>query len=292
VAPTETVMSLEKTLNKDTDDGWGETLKIVLQALAIALIVRIFFYQPFNIPSGSMKHTLLVGDYIFVSKMSYGLSRYSFPRTLNICVPLTGWCTGDFRILPDLVAKDQRWFASEPERGDVVVFRLPIDPNIDYIKRLIGLPGDKVQIQDGVLFINDKVVPREQAGTFTNLECDLFGQDCSELTYKKFKETLPNGVVHDTLDDGPDSADNKGPFTVPAGHYFMVGDNRDHSLDSRFPGNREERGVGFVPYENLIGRADIIFYSCESEQAGTCSWVKPWYWPFEIRWSRLFKLVR
>lgn len=285
-------MSLEKTLNKAADeDGWRETLKIVLQALAIALIVRIFFYQPFNIPSGSMKDTLLVGDYIFVSKMSYGLSRYSFPRTLNICVPLTGWCTGDFRILPDMVAKDQRWFASEPTRGDVVVFRLPRDPSVDYIKRLVGMPGDKVKIEGGVLFVNDKAVPKEGTGPFATKDCDQFGYNCRNVTLQKYTETLPNGVVHGTLDDGPDfDGDNKGPFVVPAGHYFMMGDNRDHSSDSRF--HADDDGVGFVPFENLIGRADIIFYSCEFEEAGTCSWVKPWYWPFEIRWSRLFKLVR
>ncbi len=287
-------MSLEKITDKavqkaagmDGDEGWGETTKIIFQALAIALLVRIFLYQPFNIPSGSMKDTLLVGDYIFVSKMSYGLSRYSFPRTLNICVPYTGWCTGDFRILPDMIAKDHRIFAGEPKRGDVVVFRLPRDTSIDYIKRLVGMPGDKVQTRDGVLYVNDKAVPKEPNGSFDNIDCND-GYDCSERHYGKFKETLPNGVVHGTLDLGKTDADNRGPFQVPAGHYFMMGDNRDNSIDSRF-----SNGVGFVPYENLIGRADIIFYSCESEVAGTCSWFKPWYWPFEIRWSRLFKAVR
>ena len=279
-------MSLDKTIAKAGDEGWGETLKIVLQALAIALVVRIFLYQPFNIPSGSMKDTLLVGDYIFVSKLSYGLSRYSFPRTLNLCMPLTGWCTGDFTILPDMVGKDQRIFASEPKRGDVVVFRLPSNPSIDYIKRLVGLPGDKIEMKDGVLFINGAAVPKVPDGSFDNIDCQD-GYDCVQHHYGKFKETLPNNVTHGTLDREPTDADNRGPFVVPEGNYFMMGDNRDNSIDSRFL-----KGVGFVPYENLIGRADVIFYSCESEQAGTCSWFKPWNWPFEIRWSRLFKAVK
>jgi signal peptidase I len=287
--PTETKMSLEKSIEKASDEGWGETAKIIVQALAIALLVRVFFYQPFNIPSGSMKETLLVGDYIFVSKLSYGLSRYSFPRTLNICVPLTGWCTGDFRILPDLVAKDQRIFGAEPKRGDVVVFRLPRDPSIDYIKRLVGLPGDKVQTKDSVLYINDTAVPKVADGSFDNIDCHE-GYSCEDRHYQKFKETLPNGVSHATLELVNSDADNRGPYTVPDGHYFMMGDNRDNSIDSRFL--RSEGGVGFVPYENLIGRADVIFYSCESEVAGTCNWIKPWYWPVEIRWSRLFKAVR
>ena len=151
-------------------EGMGETIKIVLQALAIALVVRVFLYQPFNIPSGSMKETLLIGDFIFVSKLSYGLSRYSLPRFLDLCVPLTDSC-GTFRVLPDFISSG-RVFASEPKRGDVIVFKLPSDTSKDYIKRLVGLPGDTIVVKNGVLNINGNDVPKVKDGTFRNLECD------------------------------------------------------------------------------------------------------------------------
>jgi signal peptidase I len=247
------------------DSGWWETIKIVIQALALAMIVRVFFYQPFNIPSGSMKSTLLVGDYLFVSKLSYGYSKYSFPFGL---VPFEG-----------------RVFASEPQRGDVAVFRLPRNDSIDYIKRVIGLPGDEIQMKDGVLFINGKAVPKERAGEFPS-------DDPGAPKVPVYKETLPNGVSYFVLDENPTGHyDNTGVYKVPAGHYFMMGDNRDNSTDSRVPPGRDG-GVGYVPHQNFIGRAEVIFYSCASDEEGRCSLFTPWTWPFDIRWSRIFNMVR
>jgi signal peptidase I len=272
-------------------EGIGETIKVVLQALAIAFVVRVFLYQPFNIPSGSMKETLLIGDFIFVSKLSYGLSRYSFPRYLDLCIPLTDSC-GTFRILPDMMSSGRVWSA-EPKRGDVIVFKLPNDTSKDYIKRLIGLPGDTIQMKRGVLSINGTDVPKVAAGSFQNLECDENRSWCRQVMYKRFEETLPNGVKHHTLDREPDNeADDKGPFIVPEGHYFMMGDNRDNSIDSRFDPKLDRSGVGYVPFENLVGRADVIFYSCASDEPGRCSWLTPWTWPGDIRWGRIFDAVR
>jgi signal peptidase I len=283
----------------DGGEGIGETIKIIVQALAIAMVVRVFLYQPFNIPSGSMKETLLIGDFIFVSKLSYGLSKFSFPRYLDVCIPLTDSC-GTFRILPDMMSSGRVWSA-EPERGDVIVFKLPSDVDgdnkespKDYIKRLVGLPGDTIQTKNGVLWINGKEVPKVKVGTFENLECKSYEARCRQVKYTVNEETLPNGVKHHTLDlqnDNP--ADNKGPFKVPDGHYFMMGDNRDDSVDSRYdPKTDPGGGVGFVPFENLVGRADVIFYSCASDEPGRCSWFTPWTWPVDIRWSRIFDRVR
>ncbi len=280
-------------------EGIGETIKIIAQALAIAMVVRVFLYQPFNIPSGSMKETLLIGDFIFVSKLSYGLSRFSFPRYLDVCIPLTDSC-GTFRILPDMMSSGRVWSA-DPKRGDVIVFKLPSDVDgdnkespKDYIKRLVGLPGDTIQTKNGVLWINGKEVPKVKVGTFENLECKPYEARCRQVKYTVNEETLPNGVKHHTLDLQSDNpADNKGPFKVPDGHYFMMGDNRDDSVDSRYdPKTDPGGGVGFVPFENLVGRADVIFYSCASDEPGRCSWFTPWTWPVDIRWSRIFNLVR
>ena len=243
-----------------------ETLVVVVQALAIAMVVRVFFFQPFNIPSGSMKETLLVGDYLFVSKLSYGYSRYSFPMSLNL---FSG------RIL-----------AGEPKRGDVAVFKLPRDNATDYIKRVIGLPGDEIMVRHSVLYINGKEVPRVRAGSFETRE-----DGGPAVKIAVYEETLPNGVkfkVLDRLTDGP--WDNTNPYIVPAGHYFMMGDNRDNSTDSRVPQN--EGGVGYVPLENFIGRADIIFFSAAVDEPEAFRIWKPWTWPFDIRWSRFFNLVR
>ena len=258
-------MSLNTNANTSGHAGWWETTKIVLQALAIALVVRVFLYQPFNIPSGSMKQTLLVGDYLFVSKLSYGYSKFSFPFSLDL---FSG-----------------RMFGSTPKRGDVVVFRLPRDQTLDYIKRVIGLPGDEIQMKGGVLHINGTPVPKERNGDFTTPE-----DDGPARKIPSFQETLPNGVKYTVLDSEPNGQfDNTGVFKVPAGHYFMMGDNRDNSTDSRAGA---AWGVGYVPLENLIGRAEVIFYSCASDESGRCSWFTPWTWPFDIRWSRLLNLVR
>jgi signal peptidase I len=218
-------------------------LIIVLVPLAIAvllspLLIRTFLFQPFNIPAGSMKPTLLVGDYIFVSKYSYGYNRYSFPLS------------------PPLALISGRVFASEPERGDVVVFRLPKDPSTDYVKRVIGLPGDRIQMINGLLHINGTPVKREQIEDFVETD------DGREVHIKQWRETLPNGVSHPTLDMVDNGFyDNTKEYRVPAGHYFMMGDNRDNSSDSRV-----ESAVGYVPAENLIGQVQIMFWSVDEKR--------------------------
>jgi signal peptidase I len=278
-------MSVGAKADPEAGSGWGETLKIILQALAIAMVVRIFLYQPFNIPSGSMKDTLLVGDFLFVSKLSYGYSKYSFPRHVTLCVPWTDNCA-TFRILPDLIPSG-RILAGAPERGDVVVFKLPRDNTTDYIKRVIGLPGDRIQVKQGLLYINGKAVERRQVEPVTIACYD----STRPRPVERYIETLPNGVAHDILDCQSDGDyDNTAEFKVPEGHYFMMGDNRDNSIDSR--ASPERGGVGFVPAENLIGRAEIIFYSCAVDEPGRCSLFMPWTWPFDIRWGRLLNMVR
>ncbi len=255
-------MSLQ-TNAKVVDSGWRETIKIVVHALILAMIVRIFFYQPFNIPSGSMKSTLLVGDYLFVSKLSYGYSRYSFPWGI---IPFKG-----------------RIFASEPKRGDVAVFKLPRDNSTDYIKRVIGLPGDEIAVRDGVLYINGQAIPKVRKDDFVSPE--------EGRPIPRFEETLPNGVKYYVLDSVPDGPfDNVATFKVPPGHYFMMGDNRDNSTDSR--DQSPHYGVGYVPYENLVGRAEVIFFSAAVDDPGAFRLTRPWTWPFDIRWGRIFSLVR
>ena len=256
-------MSADSDTKGARSSGLWETGKIIVQALILAMIVRVFFYQPFNIPSGSMKDTLLVGDYLFVSKLSYGYSRYSFPWGPNLF--------------------GGRVFASLPKRGDVAVFKLPRDNSTDYIKRVIGLPGDEIQMRRGVLYINGKAIPKKRVGDFES-------RTESGLIYRipRYEETLPNGVKYSVLDAEPNGPfDNTRSFRVPPGHYFMMGDNRDNSTDSR-----AQWGVGFVPYENLVGRAEIIFFSGAFDEPEAFRLLTPWQWPFDVRWSRFFNLVR
>ncbi|MCV6598124.1 MAG: signal peptidase I [Mangrovicoccus sp.] len=235
----------------DKDGGIVETIKTIVYALLIAGIFRTLFFQPFWIPSGSMKDTLLIGDFLFVNKMAYGYSQHSCP--FSACSFLNG------RIL-----------GSEPERGDIVVFRHPVN-NADFIKRLIGLPGDRIQMKQGVLHINGAPVELTPDGNFEELfepqgpqggmpQCENgpvgLGGSCLK---SRSIETLPNGSSHAILNIRDQRTDNTAVYTVPEGHYFMMGDNRDNSNDSRTP--QAARGVGFVPYENLIGRADRVMFS-------------------------------
>ena len=244
---------------KRKEGGLGETARVVFHALIIALVIRTFLFQPFNIPSGSMKATLLVGDYLFVSKYSYGYSKYSLP----LSPPLFSG-----RIPGGLL----------PQRGDVVVFRLPKDPSVDYIKRVIGLPGDKIQVIDGQVYINGTAVKREPAPPFIETE-----EETREAPVKRWKETLPDGKSFYTLDLVDNGfADNTQVYTVPPGDYFMMGDNRDNSTDSRFS------QVGFVPLQNIVGKAQLIFFSVYD---GERAW-EFWRWPWSVRWSRLFTIVR
>ena len=239
------------------EGGILETIKVVVQALLIALVIRTLLFQPFNIPSGSLIPTLLIGDYLFVSKATYGYSRYSFPFGI---IPFQG----RFAVM------------SEPQRGDIVVFKFPPDNSTDYIKRLIGLPGDRVQMKEGVLYINDVAVPKEKIDDYV----ETVGGEPRNIP--RYRETLPNGVSYEVLDRDPQgNLDNTQVFVVPEGHYFMMGDNRDNSADSRVD-------VGYVPFENFVGKAQIIFFSTNGEAR---IW-EVWKWPFAIRYDRLGRFVQ
>nr|WP_196240290.1 signal peptidase I [Alsobacter soli] len=253
---------MAKTSTTTEEGGVLETIKVVVQALLIALVVRTFLFQPFNIPSGSLIPTLLIGDYLFVSKYSYGYSKYSFPFS------------------PPLF--NGRIWAAEPQRGDIVVFKLPRDNSTDYIKRVIGLPGDRIQMIDGILNINGQPMKKEVVGK-QDVSAGAGYRDRATF----YRETLPNGVsyVIQELDIyGNKLGRNTPVYQVPAGHFFMMGDNRDNSLDSR---DMTSQGVGYVPFENLIGRAEVIFFSVSEDGA---AW-KIWEWPWTVRWNRLFKPV-
>jgi signal peptidase I len=247
---------------KKSSAGVLDTIKTLVYALLIALVVRTVAYEPFNIPSGSMVPTLFVGDYLFVSKFSYGYSRYSLPLGLPL---FSG-----------------RIFFHSPERGDVVVFKVPTNNSDDFIKRLIGLPGDRIQMRQGELYINDVLVPRRK----------VKDEPCPDGTLEMcvlYIETLPNGVAHQILkktDEGP--MNNTQVFNVPERRYFMMGDNRDNSLDSRVafggkPGRPDDE-IRYVPAENLVGKAQFIFFSTD----GSAGWWELWKLPFAIRYSRLF----
>ena len=246
----------KKTKEKKTFKQWlVDNAKALLWALAIAFAVRSCALEPFNIPSGSMIPSLLVGDYLFVNKASYGYSRHSFPFSLP------------------LVPKGKRVFYSEPQRGDVVVFRLPSDTSVDYIKRVIGLPNDKIQVKGGILHINGKPVER----TFV----EVVKED--NKIYTRYDEKLPNGVVHPIWELSNDlPQDNTPEYIVPEGHFFMMGDNRDNSKDSRWLDE-----VGYVPRENLVGKAWFIFYS----NNGTSPFLFFWNWGKSIRWERIFSKI-
>lgn len=254
-----------------------DLIKAMMAAAVIALTIRTFAFEPFNIPSGSMFPSLLVGDYLFVQKYAYGYSKYSFPLDMG---PFEG-----------------RIAERVPQRGDVAVFRQPKRVHIDYIKRIIGLPGDTVQVREGILYINGQSVTREYVGS------EDMSEDNAINVYQKYIETLPGedgkeGRKHFIYEMSDFEAnDNTEVFTVPEGHYFAMGDNRDSSLDSR-----AQSQVGFVPAENLVGRAAFIFFSTEGV-ANNCQFdgmlaalrsygCMAVTWPMAVRYSRLFRPVQ
>ena len=258
----------------EKDEGLKEVLLTVFWAMVIALGFRTVAYEPFNIPSESMLPTLMIGDYLTVSKWSYGYSRHSAPMSL-----------GGF---------DGRIFESPVERGDVAVFKLPRDGKSDFIKRIIGLPGDKIQMRGGVLYINGDAVKRERVPDFAfketpNNSCKRYPQyrfmgadGVADCRYPQYKETLPNGRTYMTLDLNPQGmGDNTRIYTVPAGHYFGMGDNRDNSLDSRRP---SYEGVGYIPAENMIGRAERLVVSFNGKAR---QW-EFWKWWDGLRGARTF----
>ncbi|MDD4615921.1 MAG: signal peptidase I [Alphaproteobacteria bacterium] len=234
-----------------------ETLRMIILALLIALVVRTFAYEPFNIPSGSMIPNLLVGDFLFVSKFSYG---YGSRGTFLGFIPFSGRIGG-----------------SPPKRGDIIVFKWPKDPSVDYIKRLIGLPGDTIQVRKGLLYINGSPVERERMPSLAEEEYTIPPPDAVDYT-----EHLPQNGSHIIREMGDNMPlDNTDVFIVPPHHYFFMGDNRDNSQDSR------TKNVGFVPEENLVGKAELLFFSIDEH---TRFW-EFWTWPWSVRWSRLFMKI-
>ena len=235
-----------------------DTIKTIIYAILLAVLIRSLIMEPFRIPSGSMYPTLEVGDYLFVTKYTYGYSKHSFPFSM---APIKG-----------------RIWRSEPKRGDIVVFKYPKDNRTDYIKRIIGLPGDTVQVSRGRVYINDKELDRKYIGKKVLKEFVVRPE-----TYQEYEETLPEGLKHRIweISDYEDKVDNTPKLTVPAGHYFVMGDNRDRSDDSRVH-------VGFVPEENLIGKARFLFFS----HGDNGKWYKPWTWPKAIRWKKIFNKLQ
>ena len=231
-------------------------IKSIIIAIFIALLIRSFIFEPFNIPSGSMKPNLLVGDFIFVSKYSYGFSKHSLPFS----VPL----------IPGKI------FSKIPERGDVVVFKTPENNRTDYIKRVIGLPGDKIEIKNGIIFINGSEILRKKLNDFIDSD-----NNTSNTRVRMYKEYFFNKEMNilDITDNG--IADNTQQFNVPEDHFFVMGDNRDNSQDSRFIST-----VGFIPYKNLVGKAQFIFFSLQNSR-----FLEIWKWPKAIRYNRIFKKI-
>ena len=240
-------------------EEWAEFLKTAFIAVLLALVIRTFLYEPFNIPSGSMKPTLEIGDYLFVNKPAYGFSRYSFPFGM---APIEGRMMNNGHM---------------PKRGDVVVFKLPSNTSIDYIKRVIGMPGDTIKMTDGRLYLNGTLVPRETIGL---KEIEEGG---TTTVMNEYIQTLPEGAIFHIYEESDHEAlDNTAEYTVPAGHYFMMGDNRDNSQDSRV-----QNVVGYVPFENFVGRASFIFFSTD----GSATMAEVWKWPAAIRYGRIFNSI-
>lgn len=264
----------ERTPDKKKE-SWWETLRFFLLLFVAAVVIRSFLFAPFSIPSGSMLPNLMIGDYLFVSKWPYGFSRFSFPF--------------------GLASFEGRIFGGLPERGDIVVFRYPGPETEDYVKRVIGLPGDRIEVRGGAVILNGRPVQRQRIADYAmpltaNSPCRGTGavrevrtaDGIAACAYPRFRETLPGGRSYEVLDQVTDGAGDDMPeLLVPDGQLFVMGDNRDDSLDSRF--EVEEDGVGLLPVENLLGRAAIGFWSTD----GSAEWVKPWTWFSAARWDRI-----
>ena len=246
-----------QSMTKGKKNSFFGNLKSIFIAIFIALLIRSFIFEPFNIPSGSMKPNLLVGDFIFVSKYSYGFSKHSLPFS----IPL----------IPGKI------FANTPERGDVVVFKTPENNRTDYIKRVIGLPGDKIEIKNGIIFINGSEILRKKLNDFIDTD-----HKTSNKRVRMYNEYFFNKEINilDITDNG--IVDNTQLFNVPENHFFVMGDNRDNSQDSRFIST-----VGFIPYENLVGKAQFIFFSLENAR-----FLQIWKWPNSIRYERIFQKIQ
>ena len=256
--------------------GTGETMRFLIILFLLALALRSFIVAPFSIPSGSMLPKMMIGDYLFVAKWPYGFSRFSLP------IALDGW--------------KGRIPEGAPERGDVVVFRYPGGGGDDYVKRVIGLPGDQIQVRDGALWLNGEPVPRVRVADYrmrvsANSPCRMVVPEAARIerdgdgtlfcVYPQYRETMPGGRSHQILDQARGPGDDTPVYLVPEGHYFVMGDNRDDSEDSRFA--REIGGVGFLPSDYLIGEALITFFSTD----GSAEWLKPWTWFSAARWDRI-----
>jgi signal peptidase I len=293
VSPADPVETPDPVLaDAKPKNEWVDLGSFLLKLVLIVFVLRSFIFSPFSIPSESMLPRLLIGDYLFVSKFSYGFSRHSLPFSLPL--------------LPNM-----HW--SDPTRGDVVVFKAPGQNGADWIKRVIGLPGDTIQMREGQVILNGKLIPKERIADFTLLNspnfpaatpdnqnpshgCKMQFQKVDEkgrpiCQIPRFRETLPGGRTYEVLDEGMRPQDDTEVYTVPAGHVFLMGDNRDNSADSRFAaasenaseGERESAGISYVPMENIEGKAQVSFWSTD----GSASWFLPWTWFTAARWSRI-----